>query len=210
MNNKKTSAILCRYAALEREVQTLIESRCSMICSNCLSACCCRTDICEEAFDSALLKKLHGQDRTSSQFSDRYGWIDERGCSLTIGRPPICYEFFCDEILNSQPDDLHRYILTTLGQLVSHAGENVLGDKHLIDIRTDEELEQVDFDYFVNQLNEARSALEHIHYFYENNELEHDGLEQLRKIQPPPENLEQESPYPHSVAYSDYDTEVFY
>lgn len=189
MNTKNSSTLIWRYAALEREVQLLIESRCGFVCSNCLSACCCRTDLCEEAFDSAFLKKLHGHEKESLQFSERYGWLNERGCSLTLGRPPICYEFFCDEVLHALPGEIHRYVLTTLGQLVSHAGEKAFGQKHLIEIRCDEELDQVDFENFLHQLNEARSALEHIRFFYENGELEYDGLEQLSKIEMPPRAL---------------------
>ncbi len=185
MEAQVSSKIIWRYAALEREVQLLIESRCRSICANCLSACCCRADICEEAFDSAFLEKLHGEKKSTSRFSDRYGWLTERGCSLGLGRPPVCYEFFCDDVLSNLTSDTHRYVLTVLGKLVSHSGENALGTKHLIEIRDEEELEQVDFDQFLKQLNEAKSALEHIHYFYNNGELEHDGLEQLSKIELP-------------------------
>jgi len=185
MKPKNSSNIVWRYAALERGVRVLIESQCRPVCSNCLSSCCCRADICKETFNSTLLKKLHGEKESSHQFSDRYGWLTERGCGLALGRPPVCYEFFCEDVLTRQPSDTHRYVLKTLGQLISHSGENALGEKHLIDIRSDEELETVDIEHICEQINEARSALEHIQYFYENGELEHDGLEQLSKIRLP-------------------------
>ena len=185
MKHKNSSNIIWRYAALERGIRTLIESRFRPTCSNCLSNCCCRADTCKQSFDSALLRRLHGEKESSHQFSDRYGWLTERGCGLALGRPPACYEFFCDKILSSLPNDTHRYVLKTLGQLLSHSGENTLGDKHLIDIQNDEELEAVDIERICERINEARSALEHIQYFYENGELEHDGLEQLSKIRLP-------------------------
>jgi len=189
MGEHRSAEIIWRYAALERDVQILIESRCRPFCSNCLSACCCRADICEEAFESALLKKLHGEKKATSRFSDRTGWLTELGCTLALGRPPVCYEFFCNDVLSRLPDDTHRYVLKTLGQLVSHSGEDALGKKHLIELQDDDELEQVDVDHFCERINEARSALEHIRYFYENGELEHDGLTQLGKIKSPPAAL---------------------
>ncbi len=186
MDTKNSTNIIWRYAALERDVQILIGSRCRSFCSNCLSACCCRADICEEAFESVLLEKLHGEKKSTSRFSDRYGWLTERGCTLALGRPPICYEFFCDELLDRLPNDLHRYVLRVLGRLVLHSGKKALGDKHLIEIRSDEDLERVDIDRFCERINEAKSALEHIRYFYDNGEMEYDGFEQLSKIEAPP------------------------
>lgn len=189
MPTTDSSRILWRYAAIERETQTLIESRCHFVCTDCHSGCCCRADICEEAFDSALLKKLHGEKRSSSRFSDRYGWLTPQGCSLALGRPPVCYEFFCEEILHHLPDDTHRYILKTLGKLVSHVGRDSSGKNYLIEIRTEEELDQVDLAPFYERVSEAKAALAHIRTFYDHGELEHDGLEQLRKIEEPPEHL---------------------
>lgn len=161
------SQILWRYAALEREVQLLIGERCNKICSLC-PTCCCRTDICEEAFDSVFLRKLHGQDRRSISFSDRYGWLNERGCGLALGRPPVCYEFFCDELLASQPSDPHRDILQLLGKLVDYVGRNALGDTHLVDLISENDLERLSFDRFKEKLKEAQTALKHIRFFFEN------------------------------------------
>lgn len=187
MDKTVFSQILWRYAALEREVQLLIGSRCGTACELC-SACCCRADICEEVFESPFLKKLHGQSTGSTSFSDRYGWLTERGCGLALGRPPVCYEFFCDEILAVQPDDTHRYLLHLLGTLVSYIGKNVLGHAHLVEITDETELDRLSLEPFKERLHQARSALEHVRFFYDNGFFDHDAAEQFRPVlKPPPE-----------------------
>lgn len=180
--------ILWRYAALEREVQTLIAERCGSICSLC-PQCCCRADICEEALDSAFLKKLHGQNRKSVAFSDRFGWLTEKGCGLALGRPPVCYEFFCEELIEVQPDKTHRYVLKLLGKLVGHAGKNAMGHTHLVNITDEQELENVSLLHFKERLNEARSALEHIRFFYHNGFFDEDAALQFQPVLSMPEEL---------------------
>lgn len=182
------SQILWRYAALEHDVQRLIGSRCGAACGRCTSRC-CRTDLCEEAFESAFLKRLHGQNRDSTMFSDRYGWLTEHGCGLALGRPPICYEFFCDELLAVQPDATHRYVLQVIGRLVSHIGRDALGHIHLVEITNENEFAGLSLESFKEKLNQARSALEHIRFFYDNRFLEHDAAEQFRPILDPPAEL---------------------
>lgn len=198
------SQILWRYAALEREVQLLINSQFSALCSFCPS-CCCRTDICVEAFDSAFLKKLHGQERRSVIFSDHHGWLTERGCGLVLGRPPICYEFFCDEILAVQPDETHRYLLHLLGKLVSHVGKNALGHSHLVEITDEADLDRLSIDHLKEKLNQTHSALKHIRFFYDNGFLDQDAIEQFRPILHPPAELNVQSGYsPSSTPASKY------
>jgi len=182
------SGIIWRYAAFEREVQLLINSRCGGFCELC-TARCCKPDRCEDAFDSAFLAKLHGYKLGTPAFDERHGWLNEKGCGIVLGRPAVCYEFFCEHVLNSQRSDMHRYVLKTLGRLVSHIGKNALGRKHLLEIQNEKELEKVPAERFCEQLNEGKSAVEHIRYFYENGELEYDGLEQLGKINTPPPDL---------------------
>lgn len=182
------SKIIWRYAALEREVQTLISGRCSYACSICPS-CCCRTDLCEETFHSAFLKALHGHAPDSTQFSDRYGWRTENGCSLSLGRPPVCYEFFCDDILNSQRSEAHRYVLKVLGKLLNYVGEQALGDRHLVEISDKQDLNRIPLDRFKEKVNEGRSALEHVRFFYDHGFFDADAMGQLGHIMEPPEAL---------------------
>ena len=147
--------LLEEYTELERGVQELISAQCSPVCELC-TACCCRADLCEEALGSPFLKLLHGRD---SLESDRYGFLTETGCGLEIGRPPICYEFFCDELMAAQPDDLHRDVLRVLGRLPAYAGENACGEIHLTEIFNKEKLRHLAFHQLESRLLEALEAL---------------------------------------------------
>ncbi|MBM4153245.1 MAG: hypothetical protein FJ220_06970 [Kiritimatiellaceae bacterium] len=150
------------YAELERGVQELVQATCSSTCALCTS-CCCRADICEEALESPFLRELHQQD---DLLSDRYGFLTESGCSLPQGRPPICYEFFCDGILSDQPDELYRDVLRILGRLPAFAGENALNGQHLTEIMDASQLEKINFEDVEAQLQLSLHALEIIQAFY--------------------------------------------
>ena len=150
------------YATLERSVQELVSAQCRKACELC-TACCCRADLCEEALESPFLRAVHGR---SELDSDRYGFLTENGCGLKIGRPPVCYEFFCDELMATQPDDLHRDVLLVLGRLPTYAGENAHGEEHLVEIMQAEDLEHLAFQRLEKQFQNAREALDCICAFY--------------------------------------------
>lgn len=154
--------LLEEYAGLEREVQELVSAQCRDVCELCTS-CCCRADLCEEALESPFLSLLH---RQAELESDAYGFLTETGCALEIGRPPVCYEFFCDELLDAQPDELHCNVLRILGRLPSYAGKNALGNTHLAEIMQEEELDHLAFHRLGKQLQNAREALDCIRDFY--------------------------------------------
>ncbi|MDK2858323.1 MAG: hypothetical protein PWQ89_1442 [Verrucomicrobiota bacterium] len=174
----KVKDLLEEYAELERGVQELISAQCRDACELC-TACCCRADICEEALLSPFLRALHGRKELES---DRYGFLTETGCVLEIGRPPICYEFFCSESLVAQPDDLHRDLLRILGRLPTHAGENASGDVHLVEILHEEQLEKAAFQRVKKQLQEAVEALNGIRIFFNEGTLSEQAGRVLRKI----------------------------
>jgi len=158
----KLKHLIEEYAELEREVQVLVSAQCHTGCELC-TACCCRADLCEEALESPFLCAVHGR---SELDSDRYGFLTERGCALEIGRPPVCYEFFCDELMAAQPDDLHRDVLRILGRLPAYAGKNAHGDAHLVEVMQKEELEHMAFQRLEKQMQNAREALACIQTFY--------------------------------------------
>lgn len=172
------------YAELERGVQKLVSAQCSAVCELC-TTCCCRADLCEEALESPFLRALHGRDELES---DRYGFLTETGCALETGRPPVCYEFFCDELLAAQPDDLHRDVLRILGRLPTYAGENAHGDAHLVEIMQKEELKQLAFQRLEKQMQNAREALECIQAFYNEGALPENSRRALSRITVSSEN----------------------
>jgi hypothetical protein len=157
---KELKHLIEEYTALEHEVQDLVSTQCGPICELCTVACCCRADICEEALGSPFLRLLHGRNELES---DAYGFLTENGCALKTGRPPICYEFFCDELMATQPDELRRNLLRILGRLPTYAGQNAHGNAHLVEIMQAEELDRLSFQRLKNQCEKAFEALACIH-----------------------------------------------
>lgn len=178
--NTKLKHLIKEYAELEREVQVLVSAQCREGCELC-TACCCRADLCEEALESPFLCAVHGRDELDS---DRYGFLTETGCALTIGRPPVCYEFFCDELMAAQPDALHRDVLVVLGRLPAYAGENAHGEEHLVEILQAEELEHLAFQRLEKQMQNAREALDCIRAFYNEGTLPEYSSRVLQRITP--------------------------
>jgi hypothetical protein len=152
--------ILEPYAELEQSVGSLMTELFSETCGMC-TACCCRADICEEALASAFLSMLLKQQGLSEKdLDDRYGWLDMHGCSLEYGRPPVCYTYFCDELLARLPDDEARLATRTLGRLMAHVGKDALGSWHLVEIVNPDDLAKVSVDELFHRLEEAQAALE--------------------------------------------------
>lgn len=176
--NPRLNRLLKEYAELERSVQELVNAQCRDICALCTS-CCCRADLCEEALESSFLKLLHSRNGLES---DAYGFLTETGCALETGRPPVCYGFFCEELLAAQPDDLHCDVLKILGRLPAYAGKNAHGEAHLVEILRDEQLDHLAFLRLEKQLQNAREALDCIRTFYSTGTLPGTANRILRRI----------------------------
>jgi hypothetical protein len=159
------------YAELERSIQELMGQLFSETCGLC-TACCCRVDICEEATQSAFLSRLlKRQELDAKDLDDRYGWLDQNGCSLEYGRPPICYAYFCDQLLARLPDDETRYVTRVLGRLMDYIGQKALNEWHLVEIMNSDDLMKVDFDALFMRLEEAQHAYLVIEQFVESGRL---------------------------------------
>jgi len=174
--------ILEPYAELERSVRSLMTELFSETCGMC-TACCCRADICEEATGSAFLSKLlEKQELSASDMDDRYGWLDLNGCSLKYGRPPICYTYFCDELLDRLPDDEARLTAQVLGRLMDHIGQGALGGWHLVEIMDPDDLGKVSTDGLFQRMEEAQAALEVIEKYIQSDRLTAADRETLARI----------------------------
>jgi hypothetical protein len=148
------------YAELEQSVRILMTELFSETCGLC-TACCCRADICEEATQSAFLSLLlEKQGLSEDHLDEKYGWLDLHGCSLEFGKPPICYAYYCDELLNRLPSDEARFSVRILGNLMQHIGERALGEWHLVEIMSPADLEKLDFPVLFQRLEEAQAALD--------------------------------------------------
>lgn len=170
------------YVELETAVRELMTRLFSSTCGIC-TVCCCRVDICEEALASPFLSQLlERQDRSANNLDDRFGWLDLHGCTLEYGKPPVCYTFFCDELLARLPDDETRHVTRVLGRLMEYIGEDALDGWHLVEIAKASDLEHVDFEALSLRLDEARTAFEAIEHFAETGRLSSDERKAIEVI----------------------------
>ena len=159
------------YAELETDIRRLMVELFSDTCGMC-TACCCRADICEEAVHSAFLSKLlKRQGVAEEDMDDRFGWLDLHGCSLDYGRPPVCYAYFCDQLLERLPDDEARLSARVLGKLIEHIGHHALGEWHLTEIMNQDDLNRVDVDGLFHRLEEAQGAFHVVEHYMQSGRL---------------------------------------
>lgn len=176
--NDTLKTYIKQYTKLECGIRDLVSEKGQSLCASC-TCCCCDTIICEEAIESPFLRMVHQQ---ADQFSDQYGFLSETGCTLEKGRPPVCYEYFCDDHFYYQPDDLHAELLKILGALLNHATRNAQGDLPLAEIMQEEALAQLDFQHLEKQMQESLQALEIILTFYRDGTLPAKSYEALKRI----------------------------
>lgn len=116
-----------RYSVLEKEIQKLIDPFSRYFCGRCAGKC-CREDICRESIESAFLSMLIEKQSVSYDLDD--GWQGTSGCRLEFGRPLVCYDFFCEDIVKS-------YLFKTADiQTIIHdfisIGNKAHGNTHLL------------------------------------------------------------------------------
>lgn len=119
--------LLDRYIRLEKEIQKLIYPLSQLYCSKCRGEC-CSEQICKESTESAFLSMLVERQRIA--YDKRNGWKGTRGCRLDYGRPLVCYEFFCDNILKSS-----LFITSNVQTIINDfgsIGKNAHSNIHLI------------------------------------------------------------------------------
>lgn len=159
--------IIMLYVDFETRVQKSISQFFGSTCSACRGVC-CKIDYCQETRESLFLSKLREEYQPAASYSDETGWQSETGCDLTTGRPPVCYEYLCDEILSAQPTHTHRYAVKVLSQLISHVGKRAYRGKHIVEICEAEELQRIALSAFERRLGESSAAFHVIETFYEN------------------------------------------
>jgi hypothetical protein len=92
----KLANLFDRYVCLEREVQKRVSPIVHRYCAVCAGEC-CKIEICKESIESMFLFAL--VKKQGIRYDDRSGWLGAAGCKLEYGRPPVCYDFFCDDIM---------------------------------------------------------------------------------------------------------------
>ncbi len=176
--NDTLKSYIKQYIELESGVQELVLEKCSPLCAQC-TCICCDAVMCREAIKSPFLKLVHQQ---TDQFDEQHGFLSPTGCSLNLGRPSVCYEYYCDNHFYDQPDDLHAEILLILGALLHHAIQNAQDNIPLDEIQ-EEKLDQLDFGPLNKRMKESLQALEIIRTFYRDGTLPEQSYKALKLIQ---------------------------
>ena len=116
-----------RYAPLEKEIQKLIYEASTHFCGKCSSSC-CKEEICKESIESSFLSILVEKQRI--RYDTQNGWISPSGCRLDYGRPLVCYEFFCEDILKS-----YLFKAANIQEIIkdfASVGNKAYGNTHLL------------------------------------------------------------------------------
>jgi hypothetical protein len=93
--------IIDKYAAFEAEVRSCMSKISGDQCCVC-KAVCCQPEFCEESLSSPFLKCVRRHFVPDAVYDAANGWLTPAGCALPVGRPPVCYQFFCRAILATQ------------------------------------------------------------------------------------------------------------
>jgi hypothetical protein len=173
--------ILSKYAGFETEVRNFSSELWFQWCSNCREVC-CKAVYCRETLESPFLFLLSKNHSSEVSYSTQKAWLNETGCKLSVGRPPVCYEFLCGTILEAQQTGMQRYAMIVLSKLISHIGKCALGSRHLIEVMDPADLKKVRYSRFQKRLSEARNAFDVLQLFFRGHKLEDDALKVLSKI----------------------------
>lgn len=115
------------YKEVEIEIGKRIHDVSCQFCQRCLSKC-CKEQMCRESVESSFLARLTEQQQ--ERYDAGHGWLGAFGCRLKYGRPLVCHEFFCDQILNSGIFD-NSNLEQLIGEFVS-IGKRSHKNNHLI------------------------------------------------------------------------------
>ena len=173
--------ILKDYAAFEAEVRAFSSELWFRWCSTCPKVC-CKAVYCRETIESPFLFLLLKKYPHPISNITQKGWLSEAGCKLSVGRPPVCYEFLCATILDARQPGIQRYAMIVLSKLISHIGKKALGSRHLIEVMDPADLKKVRYSRFEKRFSEARKAFDVLQLFFSVHTLENDALRMLSKI----------------------------
>ncbi len=170
-----------KYGLFEQRIQHLMNHYASSYCEVCQS-CCCQYVICEESLISPFLQGVQELFPPTDTFCDSYGWLSPTGCTLAAGRPPVCYEFLCDILMDALPDDDTRYALRTLGMLLTYLGQKALGNRHLVEITDSTMLTQIKPERINKRLLECQKVLDDLTAFFSSGTFPPHALERMNKV----------------------------
>jgi hypothetical protein len=180
--------IIEKYAVFEAEVMELTTRIYRSFCRICKGDC-CRPEICAEANASPFLNRVRKHYNPNADFDPDFGWLTRAGCQLSVGRPPVCYQYFCDDIFDNGSTAEFRYAIKVLSNLVNYVGQNALNRRHIVELGTDSELNRVNLSRFKKRLNEAAAAFECVRSFLDGDKAKLTPTPILKTISHPPVDL---------------------
>ncbi|MBW1834018.1 MAG: hypothetical protein JRI62_04280 [Deltaproteobacteria bacterium] len=130
MNGKDFNPLLSlfyTYLSLEKEILKRVSKISNPFCFKCQTKC-CEEKICRESVESPFLSSLIKFQNI--QYDQKNGWMSPQGCRLDYGKPLVCYEFFCEQILinkNFQASNIQQ----TIKEFIL-IGNRAYGNTHLI------------------------------------------------------------------------------
>lgn len=143
------------YLFLEQKVRRLTAGMCFPFCSRCSGAC-CREDICRESIESFWLSSIwQMRNHHIARYHPQRGWLAPKGCMISAGRPPVCYDFLCDRMLESLPAGPHLTCLKELSRLPGRAGERALGNRHLVTLSAEQVLRRLNLERLRGRIEKA-------------------------------------------------------
>lgn len=150
------SAILTAYGQLEIEVGQCMQHACGPFCGQC-EAICCRSVFCRESLESPFLGAVRKRYSPEASWNEAQGWLTPSGCSLSAGRPPVCYEFLCRPLVEARPAGPARTSLVALARVMTDAGKNAAGRRHIVEL---DNLQKINSGRVIRQLDRAKSVLD--------------------------------------------------
>jgi hypothetical protein len=148
------------YISLEKEIQKLIFPISQFFCRKCLGNC-CREEICKESIESTFLSILTEKQRI--RFDNQIGWLGPLGCRLDYGRPLVCYEFFCEDILKTYFFKASN-IKKIINDFVS-IGNKAYGNTHLLCVDNLDILSSNKIDKIIYEIALLLNNMTEIHFY---------------------------------------------
>lgn len=164
----KLQSAIENYIHLERIITKSISAICKPFCKRCHDIC-CREEICRESFDSVWLRMvltLNGH--SILHYNDSTGWLGTDGCTIQVGRPPVCHEYFCTKIISELKIAPVKLIVEGLSGLIPLVGANIIGNDHLVTATITDELRQANLDKLLERLEAYLKVADKYHVSLQN------------------------------------------
>ncbi len=132
MNEEERNSLLAKIRDKHIQIESLLQQIGSRVSQSGCAACtkvCCEEGICRETVNSNFLRYILGE--KIKDFDKQTGWFKQgKGCSLTYGRPFVCYEYFCSKF-----DGTNGVVdLQQLAKLFRKCYSKELGNRHILTV----------------------------------------------------------------------------